>query len=113
MREKRHVNNVVDILTKLGGGRAVAELGLELDALVLACQESLKGGTLTLTLKVQPVDDGQAATIQYAIASKCPKINTPKNTFWVSDTGELSRDHPGQLQLFDEGEPKVRKEATA
>lgn len=84
------------VLQEMRKGGLHTELGDELAALVLQCQETGKKGSLTITLNVDPGDDG-VMVVDDKITVKAPRHDTGKSIFWADEGGNLVRENPNQL----------------
>lgn len=80
-------------------GNLHTELGDELAALVVKCRETLKQGSITLTLTVAPQADGDMVFVSDKIAVKTPRPDTGATAFWSDTKGNLSRSNPNQQRL--------------
>jgi hypothetical protein len=101
-------------------GRAHAELTAQLGELVAAVRQTGKGGSLTLKIDVKPAGRGSdvdKVVITDTVTSKVPKPDRGQDFFWLTDTNDLSRNHPRQhsLDLRDATArgPSTFKEANA
>ena len=101
-------------------GRAHAELSTQLAELLAAVRLTGKGGSLTLKIDVKPAGRGSdvdKVVITDTVTAKVPKPDRGQDFFWLTDTNDLSRNHPRQhtLDLRDASAraPSSFKEATA
>jgi hypothetical protein len=79
-------------------GLTHAELTNSLKELVEAVNAYGKGGSLTLTIKLEPAGDGMVA-VKDDIKLKAPLPDRSINIFYVDDGMNLRRDNPRQQQL--------------
>lgn len=75
------------------------ELSDGLSELVTAVSEHRKAGTLTLTLKVTPNNDGVTVTVTDKVAVKAPEADRGAAIFFVDEDGNLLRRDPRQIEL--------------
>ena len=101
-------------------GRAHAELTGQLAELLAAVLETGKGGSLTLKIDVKPAGRGSdvdKVVITDTVTSKVPKPDRGQDFFWLTDSNNLSRNHPRQSELplrdASAPSPATFKEATA
>lgn len=81
-------------------GALHAELTDELLELVAAVREHDKAGTVTLTVKVGPVDsDDSALMVEADVKSKRPTAPRPNLLFFADAKGNISRRDPRQPEL--------------
>jgi hypothetical protein len=86
------------LIQQMRKGGLHTELGDELAGLVLACAETGKKGTLTLTLNVDPGDDG-IMVVDDKIVVKAPRATPAKTLYWHDEKGNLIRNRPNQDEL--------------
>lgn len=93
-----------DFLVFLAGvnkGRAVKDLGEQLQTLVEAIQNTGKGGTLTLKIAVKPAGrNGDALIVTDEVVLKAPKLNRPESIFFPDADHNLVRSNPNQPTMF-------------
>ncbi len=75
------------------------ELSLALAELVNAVSEHRKAGTLTLTVKVAPNNDGLTVTVTDKIKMTAPEGDRGAAIYFVDAEGNLSRRNPYQQEL--------------
>ncbi|WP_065961221.1 hypothetical protein [Curtobacterium sp. UCD-KPL2560] len=79
------------------------ELHEELTKLVAAIEETGKGGTITLTLELKPIDDAVSALkVNDKITVKRPEKNRQGSITYVDRDHTLSRRDPSSMPLFDD-----------
>lgn len=86
------------VLQEMRKGGLHTELGDELAELVLQCTATAKKGSLTITLNVDPGDDGMVV-IDDKIVVKAPRYDTAKTIYWTDERGNLLRNRPDQAPL--------------
>lgn len=86
------------VLQEMRKGGLHTELGDELAELVLQCTATAKKGSLTITLNVDPGDDGMVV-IDDKIVVKSPRYDTAKTIYWTDERGNLLRNRPDQAPL--------------
>lgn len=103
-------------LQDIGGGRFHARLSAQLADLTAAVVATGKKGSVTCTIKVEPLKKASANTLVVTGASnaKVPEGDdaSPTSVFFADAAGNLRRDDPDQQQLPLVGLP-TRKEHTA
>ena len=100
-REAFLANDLVSLLRKQNDGTDVHREAQKLCAVVEAVKKYSKKGKLTLTISVEPMDeDDRTVQIGVAFNAVIPQQSSPKRMFFVTDSNGLSRNAPGQLDLF-------------
>lgn len=95
-----HYRPFAELLTTLDQGAAHAEASRALHDLVASVQAVGKGGTLTITVKVEPIKGNSTQIVVGAqVSAKPPKSSPAAAIFYVDDGGNLSRHDPRQLVL--------------
>ncbi len=85
-------------LQEFGLGATNKQAGEQLAALVTACRETGKAGSMTLTIKV---DSGvsNTADLKTNIKTTVPHPTLPGGSYFVNEDGALVREDPRQLNL--------------
>lgn len=105
-------------LQDLQDGRTHTELSGKLAELIEAVRSTGRGGELVLAIKVKPATRGDVdkVTITDDVKLKLPAHDRKSDFYWLTDDGELSRNHPrqGDLDLKSVDKPALGnlKEAT-
>lgn len=100
------IRPALEVLSRLRGGTVMDLLSLELNRVVNGVKDSStgKGGTVTLTLKIEPVKKLlNAVSIQAVIAGKAPEDPPESDLLFYDDDGNLHTRNPKQSDIFDEG----------
>jgi hypothetical protein len=92
------VRPFTDTLTNLRFGRLHDELSDALNALVAACVETQKVGTLTVTLKLKP-SKGGAIEILDEVKVKTPEFERGSSLMFPTPENNLVRSDPRQQEL--------------
>lgn len=92
------------LLTELNEGSTHAGLTSDLSELLRTVQNTGRGGSLTLKIKVAPATRTQSGTVDKITITadrklELPKPVSPSDFFWLTDDGETSRNHPRQNDL--------------
>jgi hypothetical protein len=87
-----------DTLNSLRFGQVTHDLTDAMAALVQACTETGKAGSITLVLKMVPGKSGQVE-IEDKITSKPPKFDQSTTIMFVTPEGNLQRTDPRQADL--------------
>lgn len=91
------------ILAELNDGSTAAALTADLEELLGAVQRSGRAGSLTLKIKVVPTKAQSGAIDKVNLTAErkleLPKPEAPIDFFWLTDDGQLSRNHPRQQSL--------------
>jgi hypothetical protein len=74
-----------------------SEAADELAALIVACVDTQKKGSLTIELTVTP--KGEFVEIEDKIKPKVPRHNTAASIFWPDANGNLTTSNPNQLSM--------------
>jgi len=101
-----YVRPVLEVLSRLRKGQVMDLLSLELNRVVNGvkdCQAG-KAGTVTLTLKIEPVKKQQNAVfIQANILGKAPEDPPTSDLLFYDDAGNLHSRNPNQRDIFEDG----------
>ena len=94
------------ILQDLRDGRVHAELSKLFGELISQVKETGKAGEICLKLKIKPATRGadvDKITVSDVISVTQPKPERGEDIFWLTEDGDLSRNHPrqGNLELRD------------
>jgi hypothetical protein len=81
------------------GGGLHGELSDALSELVLAVSEHRKAGTLALTVKITPNNDGVTVTVTDKIKLTVPEGERGAAIFFADENGNLLRRDPRQTEL--------------
>ena len=92
------------LLNELNDGSTHAGLTSDLGELLRTVQNTGKGGSLTLKIKVSPAIRSEGGgvdkiTITADRKLELPKPVSPSDFFWLTDDGETTRNHPRQHSL--------------
>lgn len=94
------VRPFADWLLEQSHGRTHTELGEGLRDLVAKCLETGKAGTLSLTIKVKPMDandDQSPLVVSDEIKLRLPEHDRKASIFYKDKTGNLGKSDPNQL----------------
>lgn len=81
----------------------VREMGEEMRTLVRKIRDTGKGGSITLTLTIKPLDgDTNVLAVNDEIKVKAPEHPRKGSLAFPDDDGNLSRTDPNTMPLFDE-----------
>lgn len=107
--------DVVAVLVELNRGFGLQEISAELESVIDAVRVAGGTGEVTIKLKVEGVawdPDTNRLTeigVTHMVSTKLPKRRVRATAFFVSDEGNLSRNHPRQEELFS-GADGARRE---
>ncbi len=87
-----------DVLRETRNGALVDECSEKLNELTKAVVEESKGGTLTLTLSIQP-GRGGAYILADKVVIKAPEPAREATLFFANKDYDLQRNDPNQLEL--------------
>lgn len=102
------IRPALEVLSRLRQGQVMDLLSIELNRVVKGVRDSStgKGGTVTLTLKLEPIKKAQnAVSIQAVITGKAPEDPPESDLLFYDDDGNLHTRNPNQRDIF-EGGPK-------
>lgn len=112
------VRPFADFLREVGKGSVHDEMSEKLNDLVTAVEETGKGGSITLTLHVKPMEKGNVNALLVSDAITVKKPTTPrKASVFFPDAGNLVRNDPNQMtfeglrDVSGEREPDARERA--
>lgn len=89
-----------ETLRDVRGGAVLDELAEQMQQLVHAVQVCNASGTLTLTLEVKPMKGStEAVVVSDTIKAKAPQIKSSGTVMFPTPEGNLSRQHPRQIDL--------------
>lgn len=96
------VRPFADFLREQSGGRLHDELSEALQTLVHAITDTGKGGSLTLSLSIKPLEKGNTSGLLVIdkVALKAPQVERKASIFFPDEAGNLHRTDPNQL-TFD------------
>lgn len=89
-------------LQDLRDGRVHAELTAQLGELLAKVKETGKGGSISLKIKIKPA--GRGSDVDKVVLSDSVTVDLPESDrgedfFWLTDSNDLSRNHPRQGHL--------------
>lgn len=98
--------DVLGVIAQVGRGSCLDEIGREFDSLVNAVRETGGSGELVIKLKVdgKSWDDKGRLTevgVTPSVSSKRPKRKAGASTFFVTRQGDLTRNNPDQMEMYD------------
>jgi hypothetical protein len=95
------VRPFTEFLLQQGYGGTHDELTYGLHDLIAAVKDHGKGGSLVLTIKVDPVGKGDERQVMVTdnVVLKAPSGKRPTSIFFVDDDGNLTRKDPRQPEL--------------
>jgi hypothetical protein len=103
--EAGQVRPFADVLLEVNRGRSHAELSDLLRELVTRVTATGKGGSLTYTLKIEPLKNAGDGALQVTdnVTAKMPSEPRQTAIFFATEDGQLVREHPRQPRLPLEG----------
>ena len=100
------VRPALEVLGRLRQGQVMDLLSIELNRVVNGVKDCStgKGGSVTLTLKVEPVKkQSNAVFIQAAVLGKAPEDPPESDLLFYDDDGNLFTRNPNQRDIFEDG----------
>lgn len=100
------IRPALEILSRLRRGQVMDLLSVEINRVVTGVKDCMagKGGTVTLTLKVEPVKKQQNAVfIQASVTGKAPEDPPQSDLLFYDDDGNLHTRDPNQRDIFEDG----------
>ncbi len=100
------IRPALEVLSRLRRGQVMDLLSVELNRVVNGVRECQvgKGGTVTLTLKIEPVKKQQNAVfIQAVVVGKAPEDPPESDLLFYDDDGNLHTRNPNQRDIFETG----------
>lgn len=92
------VRPFASVLQEIQAGAAHDELSIAFRNLILAVEETGKGGKLTFTLDVKPLKSGDGVLVLTpAHAVKLPQHDRKASLFYATKDGNVTKDNPNQL----------------
>jgi len=94
-------NSLISMLRTHDKGRAIGLIESDLREVVTAVKSIGKGGKLTLTISIKPLDkEGDQVSVELDSKVNCPKPEAKPSLYFITRESGLSRNHPDQLSLF-------------
>lgn len=94
------VRPFASVLQEIQQGVAHDELSVAFRDLILAVEETGKGGKLTFTLDVKPLKSGDGVLVLTpAHAVKLPQHDRKASLFYATKNGNVTKDNPNQLDF--------------
>lgn len=98
---------VIGTLLDMREGRVVADINMKWAELVAAVIATGHKGKMQINLIITPGKRGFGSSVEEVKLVHEVKLNKPESkvgesTFFVTDKGGLSRDHPDQVSIFDD-----------
>lgn len=90
---------ITEVLKDIREGALLLELPQQLADLVGAVKATGKGGKLTLTLSIKPLEGSNQVLIQDEVRVAKPEPSRPKTVLYITEENELSRRDPRQPKL--------------
>ena len=92
------VRPFADVLREIQGGVAHDELSVAFRDLIVAIEETGKGGKITFTLDVKPMKGGDGVLVLTpAHAAKMPQHDRKASLFYATKDGNVTKENPNQL----------------
>ena len=92
------VRPFADVLSEVNKGVVADEAATKLAELVASVRETGKGGSITVTVKVDPFKGNEdIVKVSGRVALKAPQAEPPASIFYPDETGNLSRNDPNTL----------------
>lgn len=92
------VRPFASILQEIQSGQAHDEVSKAFRDLILAVEDTGKGGKLTFTLDVKPLKSGDGVLVLTpAHAVKLPQHDRKASLFYATKDGNVTKDNPNQL----------------
>lgn len=89
--------NIIQTLSEQRKGRMANEASDKLSAVVKACRETGKKGSLTIKLSIRPT--ASEMMVSDEIVEKLPRPDNAASVFYDDQEGNLSRTDPNQNEL--------------
>ncbi len=100
------IRPALEMLSRLRQGRVMDMLSVELNRVVNGVKDcsANKGGTVTLTLSITPVQkQTNAVFIQAKVVGKAPEDPPETDLLFYDDDGNLHTRDPNQRDIFEDG----------
>lgn len=95
------VRPFADVLSEVNKGVVADDAATKLAELVGSVRETGKGGSMTVTIKVDPFKGNEdIVKVSGQVVLKAPRAEAPASIFYPDDSGNLSRNDPNTLPLF-------------
>lgn len=98
---------VIGTLLDMREGRVVADINMKWAELVAAVLATGHKGKMQINLMISPGKRGFGGSVDevklvHEVKLSKPESKVGESTFFVTDKGGLSRDHPDQVSIFDD-----------
>lgn len=100
------IRPIMETLARLQEGKLMDRLSIELNRVVKGVAESTtgKGGTVTLTLKIDPIKRiSNGVYVAADVKGKAPEDPPEASMFFYDDDGSLHSRNPLQRDAFEDG----------
>lgn len=107
--------DIIGILGEVGRGYGLQEISAEFETVMDAVRQNGGSGELVIKLKIEgkawhPHNNQLTEVgITHSISSKRPKRKVGASTFFVTRSGNLTRNNPDQAELFEDADSGVKK----
>ena len=91
----------LSILENHKNGRIITDISAALKQVTAAVQLTGKGGSVTLTMKINPASKGDASTLVFLpkVKTSIPESEVPGSIFYADSDFNLVREDPNQAKL--------------
>lgn len=101
----------IGVLAEMKNGEVLTDLNAKFNELLEAVFSTSSKGSMTIKVLVKPTRLAMGGTVvEVAAEHECivkkPELALGASTFFVTKEGVLSRNHPGQDDMFNIDEPK-------
>ncbi len=94
------IRDFSEFITDVRGGNCHQELSQAINEVTSAAMNTGKVGSVTLTIKIKPQGEGQAAIVDQ-IKRTIPEPTKPETFCFVDNDGNLTRSDPRQAKIDD------------
>lgn len=110
-------NDVLQVLLDMRNGAVAADINGKFNEMAQAVLETGGKGELTIVLKLEPSKLGMGGAVLEVQAThdckmKKPELKVGTAFFFVTKDGQLTRDDPAQVAMFELQQQEQQKEKT-
>lgn len=102
-----HKNDILAVLLDMRNGQVAADVNTKFNEMLAAVIETGGKGKLTIDLHIAPSKMALGGAVvevetHHECKMKKPELAIGKSTFFVTREGQLTRDDPAQVAMFEE-----------
>jgi hypothetical protein len=112
--QERQMTDFVALLMDMRSGQVAADIKQTFNEVLTAVLETAGAGELTVKFKIKPAKLGMGGAVievetEHETKLKRPELKVGRAVFFVTREGQLTRDDPAQVAMFEAAEPETRR----